>query len=219
MRTKDENNTEYRSIPFGEMRASKSDDGKMVIEGYAIVYNREADIWGDTEIILSGAATEALKTKDQFYLWQHDRTKPLSRVKIGTLTAKEDDDGVFIRAEIIDTQLGRDCYENIRSGLVDKQSFAFIVKEGTDEWAKETKDGKSRWKRTIKLFAKIPEFSAVTWPAYEDTDLQAKRLAMRNKPDSEASGRGGTAVLEVLTDARDNIEQIRKGEKEYAQKG
>jgi HK97 family phage prohead protease len=212
------NGLEYRYIPLEEMKTSKTDEGKMIVEGYAIVYNREANIWGDIEVILPGAATEALKTQDQYYLWQHDRTFPLARVKIGTLTATEDEKGVYIKAEIVNTQFGRDRYEDIRSGLVDKQSFAFNVKEGSDEWVKETKDGKGIWKRTIKVFSVIPEFSAVTWPAYNDTDLQAKRLALRNKPDSEASGRGGTAVLEVLKDARENIIQIRKGEKEYAEK-
>lgn len=218
MPNKDDNNNdlEFRDIPWEEMKATKADDGKMTVEGYAIIYNREAKIWDDVEVILPGASTEALKTNDQYYLWQHIRTFPLARKKIGTLTATEDEKGVFIKAEIVNSQFGRDRYEDIRSGLVDKQSFAFIVKEGSDEWVKETKDGKGIWRRTIKKFDSILEFSAVTWAAYDDTDLQAKRLALRNKPDSEASGKGGTAVLEVLKDARENIQQLRKGEKEYA---
>jgi len=205
-----ENELELREISMGEMRAVTDDDGKMVVEGYAIIYNREADIWGDIEVILPGAATEALKVEDQYYLWQHDARSPLARKKIGTLTAKEDKDGVFIRAEFIDTQFGRDSHLNIVSGLVDKQSFAFRVAD--DEWKRETIDGTEFWKRYIKKFAEIPEFSAVTFPAYTDTTLQArmKDLASKNKPESGTPEEAGGAPLEVLKESRDNIAARRK---------
>jgi len=205
-----DNEIEVRHIPMGEMRAVTDEDGKMVVEGYAIVYNREGDIWGDKEIILSGAATEALKVEDQYYLWQHDPSIPLARKKIGTLTAKEDKDGVFIKAIFPDTQSGKDHYQDIASGLVDKQSFAFRVAD--DEWKRETIDGMEFWKRYIKRFAEIPEFSAVTFPAYTDTTLQTrmKDLASKNKPQPEASGEAGGAPPEILKSVRDNIEMQRK---------
>jgi len=205
-----ENGLEVREIPMGEMRAVTDDDGKMIVEGYAIVYNREGDIWGDKEVILPGAATEALKVEDQYYLWQHDSGSPLARKKIGTLTAKEDKDGVFIRAELINTQFGRDCHLNIASGLVDKQSFAFLVAD--DEWKRETVEGTEFWKRYIKKFAEIPEFSAVTFPVYTDTTLQTrmKDLASKNKPESGTSEEAGGAPPEVLKESRDNIEANRK---------
>jgi len=201
---------EIRNIPMQEMEARKSEDGNMIIEGYAIVYNREAEIWGDIEIILPGAATEALKENDQYYLWQHDPANPLARKKIGTLTAKEDEAGVFIRAQVIDTQFGRDCHASVATGLVDKQSFAFRLAD--DEWKSKTIDGTTIWTRYIQKFAIIPEFSAVTFPAYEDTTLQARcrQLAFRNKPNPGTPGRAGATVLEVLKEARANIEMQRK---------
>ena len=76
-----------------EMEARLTEDGKMIIEGYAIVYNKEAEIWGDIEIILPGAATEALKVEDQYYLWPHDVKSPLARKKSETLTVEEDEEG------------------------------------------------------------------------------------------------------------------------------
>lgn len=201
---------ETRHIPMEEMRALKDEDGKLIVEGYAIVYNREGDIWGDKEIILPGASTEALKAEDQYYLWQHDPKSPLARKKIGTLTAVEDKKGVFIRAEIVDTQFGQDCHQNIESGLVDKQSFAFRVAD--DKWKRVTIDGQEVWKRYIEKFSEIPEFSAVTFPVYEDTTLQARmrELALRNKPEPEASGEAGGAPPEVLKESRDNIEERSK---------
>lgn len=200
---------ETRAINISEMRVETRDDGKMVVSGYAIVYNQEADIWGDKEIILPGASTRTLKEHDQYYLWQHDSSKPLARKLIGTLTAREDEKGVFIEAFFIDSTFGKDCYLAIVTKLVDKQSFAFDVRK--DRWETETRDGKEVWIRYIEEFDTIYEFSAVTWPAYEGTDLgkrsieESKKLARRGKP----TGEDNTAVLEVLKDARSNIEKIK----------
>lgn len=213
------NGYEIRNIPMGKMQTHKNGNGEMIIEGYAIVYNKEAEIWGDIEIILSGSATEALKVEDQYYLWQHDVKSPLARKKIGTLTAKEDKDGVFIRAQIIDTQFGRDCHMNVMTGLVDKQSFAFRVAEEGDDWKTKKEDGKTIWIRYIKKFAIIPEFSAVTFPAYEDTTLQTrfKELAFRNKPNLGTPGKASATVLEVLKESIINIEMQRTSIKERNQ--
>lgn len=210
---------EIRNIPMQEMEARLTEDGKMVIEGYAIVYNREAEIWGDIEIILPGAATEALKVEDQYYLWQHDIKSPLARKKIGTLTAEEDESGVFIRAQVIDTHFGQDCYRNVATGLVDKQSFAFRVNEEGEDWKTKKENGKTVWIRYIKKFAIIPEFSAVTFPAYEDTTLQARcrQLAFRNRPNPGTPGKASAAALEVLKEARANIEVRRKSIEERSQ--
>lgn len=199
---------EIRERSFGEMRAEKREDGKMIVSGYAIVYNQEADIWGDKEVISPGASVRTLKEDDQFYFWQHNSGVPLARKSIGTLIATEDEKGVFIEAEIIDSQVGRDAFAAIDAGLVDKQSFAFDIKK--DSWEVEERGGETVWVRTIEEFDTIYEFSAVTFPAYDGTDVgkrskeACKKLARRNRP----SGQDNTAVLEVLKDARSNIKQI-----------
>ena len=215
---------ETRALPIHEIRAEQTESGEMVIEGYAIVYNSETVLYEsedekDVEIILEGASREALKTSDQFYLWQHDRTQPLARVANGTLEATEDARGVKIRATLPDTQWGRDRFADIKSGLVDAQSFAFYLSKEGEAWEifTDEKDGKKTYRRTITQFAGITEFSAVTWPAYEATTLQARDLeaALRNRPsDSAESQPDATAVAEVMRDARENLEQIRNTNKE-----
>lgn len=200
-----------------EMRAEKREDGKMIVSGYAVVYNQETDIWGDKEIILPGAGTRTLAEDDQFYFWQHDSATPLARKSIKTLVAKEDEKGIWIEAELIDSQVGRDAFAAISSGLVDKQSFAFTVSK--DKWETEDRDGEKIWVRTIEEFDTIYEFSAVTFPAYEGTDVgkrskeESQKLARRNKP--EPSGDDNTAVLEVLKDARSNIKQMQGASSDY----
>ena len=65
------NEPERRYFPIQDMRTVEENEGKLIIEGYPIVYEVYAPIWGFREIIRRGAATEALKTSDEMVLWDH----------------------------------------------------------------------------------------------------------------------------------------------------
>ncbi len=189
---------ERRFVPFaGEMRALKKDDGGMLIEGYPIVYGRYANLWGFKEIILAGAATEALERSSELVLWNHATDQPMAARKNGTLEVKEDEHGVWIRAEVSKTFWGRNGYEAIQNGLVDKMSFAFDIE--SDSWSWKDFDGVKIEVREIKKLAMIYDYSAVTFPAYEDTEVTARgrRLALRNRSEPGAPGEASTAVLEA----------------------
>jgi len=176
---------EVRAHNFSkEMRAEKTEDGKMTVEGYAIVYNQPANGWGFREVILPGAATKALLKGERFYLYQHNTEMPLAREGIETLEAKEDEKGVYIKATFVNNQRGRDVYEDINSGLVDKQSFAFNCSSDGVEWDQEEVGGVKIPLRKIREFENIYEFSAVTWPFYSGTDIESKNkeIALRNCP-------------------------------------
>jgi HK97 family phage prohead protease len=212
--------SERRYFPIQEMRVSKGDDGEMIIEGYPIVYEKYANLWGYKEIILKGAATEALKKSDEFVLWNHLADQPMAGKRNGTLEAKEDDKGVFIRANVSKTIWGRNGYEAIDAGLVDKMSFAFDIKQ--DAWTIKEVDGVELDVREIVEFDMIYDYSPVTYPAYKDTKVVArsKELALRNKPKSEVSDDvAGAAALEVSKDAGENIEQRRKSNQEERKYG
>jgi len=132
---------ERRFIPIENMRAVKNDDGKMIIEGYPIVYNTYADLWGFREIIRPGASTEALKRSDEIVLWNHESGHPMARKSNGTLEVKEDEKGVFIRADVSKTRSGRDGYEAIENGITDKMSFAFDIANDGENWIQEAVAG------------------------------------------------------------------------------
>lgn len=197
MPKKEEKSKKYenRSRPISEMRAEKDEEGKMTVSGYALVYDTPTELWpGYWETIIKGAATNALKKDERFYLNQHDKKTPLSREKIDTLRIKEDKKGVFIEADFIDNQFGQDKFEEVRSGLVDGQSFAFYVELDGEIWEKDwvAPNGKKVLLRKVIEYDEIIEFSMVTYPAYTDTTLktQERELVLRNKPDFEAIEKG-----------------------------
>ena len=205
-----ESKIERRYFPIGEMRAVKTDDGEMIIEGYPIVYEKYANMWGFKEVIRKGAAAKALGRSDEIVLWDHESGRPMAAKKNGTLEAKEDEKGVFIRADVSKTVWGRDGYEAIEAGVVDKMSFAFDLRRGGDAWITEEIEGVEFEVREILELGILYDYSPVTYPAYEDTtvDSRSRTLALRNRPEPGAPGEANAAVLEVRKDARDNINRL-----------
>lgn len=164
---------ERRFLPV-ELRAIDDDD-KLIVEGYPIVYDQETDLGYCKERIAKGAATAALKRSNEFVLFNHDASQPLARRANGTLEVKEDDKGVFIRADLSQSSRGAAMYKDIKSGLIDKMSFAFTCAK--DSW----KDGV----RTVEEFQELFDYSPVTYPAYEQTAIMArsKEEALRTRPE------------------------------------
>lgn len=199
---------ERRFFPVTEMRLSTDEEGHMYVEGYPIVYDKYADLWGFREIIKKGAAKKALEKSDEYILWNHAADQPMAAKKNGTLEAKEDDKGVFIRAEVSKTIWGRNGYEAIQNGVVDKMSFAFRVAKNGERWSfKDNIDT-----REILEYDEILDYSPVTYPAYKDTTViaRSKELALRNKPESGTPEEASGSPLEVLKESRSNLQRIRE---------
>ena len=153
------------------------DGGKMIIEGYAAVYDDETLIgdeeWGFYESIERGAFDGA-NMKDVPLKYNHSDAVPiLARTRNKSLELKTDDKGLFIHAELLDTQDNIDMYKRIKAGLIDKMSFAFSVKSEGETWEK----GKTP-KRSIKQFDRIFDVSVVDTPAYENTSIYARSLEL-----------------------------------------
>ncbi|OJG96810.1 hypothetical protein RV18_GL001856 [Enterococcus termitis] len=103
-------------------------------------------------------------------MFDHDSSKVLGRTKAGTLTLKADSKGLF--GEILINENDSDAvnlYERVKRGDIDQCSFGFRVLEEDTEWRD---DGTVKWTiKEIELF----EVSVVTFPAYEDTEVEARR--------------------------------------------
>lgn len=149
-----------------ELRALE-DQEKMIIEGYAVVFDEPTDI-GYIEVIERGALDNA-DMKDVCLKYNHEDTwLIMARTRNKSLQLSVDDHGLKIYAELIDTQTNRDVYKSIQAGLLDKMSFAFTVEDAN--W--ETVNGQDV--RRIKKIAKLYDVSVVDVPAYEQTEVFAR---------------------------------------------
>jgi len=198
---------ERRFVPFASEMRTVDDDGAMIIEGYPIIYNVYALIWGFREIIRPGAATEVLKRSDELVLWDHESSQPMARRSTGTLEVKEEEKGVFVRADVSKTIWGRNGFEAIQNEIINRMSFAFDVQE--DRWLWEGEGDNRIETREILSFANLYDYSPVSYPAYKETVVMARcrDLALRHHPEPGAPGDGSRALLEVVQMSKDALSQ------------
>lgn len=153
-----------------ELKTRAEPDGQdMYIEGYFAVFNRETELWpGAFEEVSPGAFDETL-SNDIRALINHDTRLVLGRNKAGTLELKADSYGLWGRIKINPNDTDAvNLYERVKRGDVDQCSFGFNIVEETTDWRE---DGTVKW--TIKK-VDLHEVSVVTFPAYEDTGVQAR---------------------------------------------
>ena len=167
-----EKETRFSSI---ETR-SDDENKKMIVEGYAIVFDEETLIGdedrGFIEVIDKGALAST-NMKDVPFKYNHnDVTLILARTRNGSLSLEVDEKGLKIRAELIDTTSNVDIYKSIVAGLLDKMSFAFTVK--SQSWDKSGKLPK----RTITAIDRLFDVSVVDLPAYDQTSIQASARSL-----------------------------------------
>ena len=148
---------------------------KIFIEGYFAVFNKRYEIYeGCAETILPGAFSETLDS-DIRALLNHNTDIVLGRNKAGTLTLREDDYGLYGSIEINKADSdAMNLYARVQRGDVTQCSFGFEILEETYE---SDSDGNVLWKiAKVKLY----EVSVVTFPAYEDTIVQARKNDFAN---------------------------------------
>ena len=157
-----------------EVRAKDiTDENKMIIEGRAVVFDDatvlfEYDGIEYKEIIAKGAFDDTDISKCFLKFNHSDTVMPMARVKNKTLIIDVRNDGVYITAEIANTQAGKDLYELVKRGDIDRMSFAFVT--GEEEYDATT----HTW--TIKSVKTLYDVAAVNVPAYDNTTLYARRF-------------------------------------------
>lgn len=156
---------------FAENLQARSDEEnteKMVVEGYAVVFDSPAT-HGFTEIIDKNAFN-GCDMKDVPLKYNHDDSHLiLARTRNNSLKLSIDDKGLLIRAELINTTSNIDIYKSIQAGLLDKMSFAFTVEE--EKWDLSTET------RTILKIDRLYDVSVVDTPFYDTTSIYARALS------------------------------------------
>ena len=142
------------------------DNEKMQIEGYAVVFN-SPETYDYTEIIDEHALDET-DMSDVVLRYNHnDSFMVLARTRNKSLDLKVDEKGLLIDATLQDDITDhKNIYNAIKSGLIDKQSFAFVVEEDEYDYDTDT--------RTIKKIGKLFDVSVVDQPFYNSTDISIK---------------------------------------------
>lgn len=179
-----------------EVRTREDEERGNILEGVPIVFNQMTDLGWCNEIIEPTALDNA-DMKDVRFLVNHDiNSIPFARSrnnnKNSTMQLEVKKDGLHIRVDL-DTEKNpraQELHSAVERGDIDQMSFMFRV-DG-DKWDDLDSDHPTRH---ITSISKIYEVSAVTFPAYEGTSLNA-----RSTDDGHAS----------LESAREALENARK---------
>lgn len=147
-------------------------DNSRKVSGYAVTFNQPSQPLPFTEYIRPGAF-DGVDFSEVQLLYAHNYDNILARVDSGTLSLNVDDKGLFFVAQIPDTTLGNDVYENIENGNLKGLSFnAQIDQNNGDSWS-QTDNGTVI--HTINHFSLLNEISLTSIPAYTETSVQVSR--------------------------------------------
>ena len=199
------------NVIYKQGQISDIDENLGIVKGYGSVFGNKDS---DNDIIEKGAYKRTIKNNGSRvkYLYQHDITKPIGKMK----ELYEDEKGLVFVAEVPKTTFGNEVLELMKYGVIDENSVGIMpVKKDYDE------DG-VRMIKEVKLY----EISAVTIAAndeakilevkgqYNNTDYLSKRFdnlikVIRKGSVSDDLGYLIEYELEVLKSliARDNTHQ------------
>jgi len=168
---------EIRSFDF-EVRAEQNEEHGHILTGRPIVYGQRTDLGFYDEVIEAGALTDT-DLKDVRFLVNHNTDMiPLARsrnnTENSTMQMMVDEEGMGIRVDLdIDNNAeAKSLYSAVSRGDISGMSFMFTVdSEAWDDLESEHPT------RRIRSFKRVFEVSAVTFPAYSATSIQARGIA------------------------------------------
>lgn len=169
---------EIRAFEF-EVRAEENEEHGHYLTGMPIVYGERTDLGWMDEVIEDGAL-DSTDLRDVRFLVNHDTSMiPLARSRNNNANSTmqmsvEPTRGMAIRVDL-DTENNTEAkslYSAVQRGDISGMSFMFAVDE--DNWDDLDSEHPTRHIRSI---AKVFEVSAVTFPAYEATSIQARGLS------------------------------------------
>lgn len=188
-----ENEAEKRGYTF-EVRAEEDSEQGSIILGRPIVYDTPTDIGESFREIIERGALDHTDLTDVRFLVNHNTSGiPLARSRRNngnsTMLLSVDDEGLKIRVslDVENNSEARALYSAVQRGDVTGMSFMFWVDD--EEW----QDTDTAYPtRRIKSISSIVEVSAVTFPAYEATEITARsKQALENAKLALENARSG----------------------------
>ena len=163
---------EYRNL--AELLAP---DEEKRVKGYATTFDQPYKLWGDASVeiweVVDRNAFAKTDVSDVIMQFDH-QGRVFARTRNQTLALRSDEHGLLIDADLGGTEIGRELYEEIKGGYIDRMSFGFTVRG--DEWYDRMEDGVEIRTRRITDIGKLYDVSAVSIPANDSTSISVRSL-------------------------------------------
>ncbi len=160
---------EYRALQDFSLVPRDGENDEYRVRGTAVVFDTPTVLWEYDGVkyceVIDRHAFDECDMSDVIFNYNHGG-KVVARLRNKTLALTIDERGVHIEAYLSGTQAGRELYEEIDGGYIDKMSFSFTISESAYNSDTHT--------RTITKVKKLYDVSAVDIPAYQDTSISAR---------------------------------------------
>lgn len=160
---------EYRSLQDFSLVPREEGSEEYRVKGTAVVFDTPTVLYECDGVkyceIIDRHAFDGCDLSDVIFNYNHGG-KVVARLRNKTLALHVTERGLEIEADLSGTQAGRELYEEIDGGYIDKMSFSFSVREAKYDSVTHT--------RTITKVKKLYDVSAVDIPAYEETSISAR---------------------------------------------
>jgi hypothetical protein len=179
-------------------------EGTPVLAGYAANFDSPSqDLGGFVETISRGAFSKTILEADVRALFNHDNNFVLGRNKAGTLTMREDNNGLFVEIVPPDTTWARDLMTSVKRGDISQMSFQFQALR--DEW---NDDHTRRNLKEVKLF----DVSLVTFPAYESTSIGVQYRSLEQYIEEAKEVKSKEEIQKLISELTALLEDNAPGE-------
>ena len=190
---------ERRTFTGTVIARSEGENMPKEIGGIAAVINSVTDLGYFEEVIERGAFDNALnKEYDIRCLFNHEAELILGRTKANTCNVFVNADGNLEYTWVPDYEnpTHMSVVRSIMRGDITQSSFAFTIKE--QRWSESTKYG-SMGKRSITVIEDLYDVSPVTYPAYADTEADARSIvALRDQEREIEEAKRSQASADVI---------------------
>lgn len=160
---------EYRTLQGFALVPPEEGKDDRIVRGTAVVFNTPTCLYEYDGVkyyeVIDRHAFDEADLSDVIFNYNHGG-KVVARLRNKTLSLDITDRGLDMEADLSGTAAGRDLYEEIDGGYVDKMSFSFSVRESKYDNLTHT--------RTITKVRKLYDVSAVDIPAYNETSISAR---------------------------------------------
>ena len=158
---------EYRNIETTFTALEPDNDGDCIVEGYATTFGEPYEMFPGYYEQIDRHALDEADMSDVIFQFNH-KDDVLARQRNNTLALFIDEHGLHVRANLRGCPRGRELYESIKNGLVDRMSWGFTIEEDGYEYDRETKTS------TITKVSKVFDVSCVSIPANDGTEIHAR---------------------------------------------
>lgn len=168
---------EYRAMSMAIEEMEEGEE-RYVVTGYASTFDEPYLLYRgeDYEVWEKVDRNAFAETDMDDVIMQYDHMgRVFARKKNNTLMIDPDDTGLFVRADLGGTDIGRQLYQEIKGGYTDKMSFGFTVSADTRDISEDA-EGYAKVMRTITKIGKLYDVSAVSIPANPGTSISARFL-------------------------------------------